>query len=335
MQGWLRRAGCPQTQVLPRSHLAIAKGCVQRPFVLFFSFFSQSVVQAGTPLPAPAAGTAFIKALPPNQTPFVRETDARGSSAGTDAPMVPPANKRCSVRLPGVPHSCTRTHTRVPAARLGLLSSVQDGVLGHRPPSPELHSFSQSDGHPGDSPPQAFEPLPAAGCPATAQPPTHPGQGWPGAAAPVVFAQLPGLRAPSLICSPCFQLPFQRQQQLSSPPAGTWSRGRQRKQRPPTSGTQGLMLIKRTPALIINFWEDELLGKAPARMLSFLPYTRFIYLGFKKKQQQRGRKAHPLMNTRSCAWGLGVGVPAGVRVSAGGCSLGPCRCRRDERMCWD
>lgn len=105
-----------------RSHLAVDEGRVQRPFVLFFSFLPQSTLQAGAPLPTPAAATAFVEALPPNQTPFVRETAARGSSAGTDAPVSPskqtlshPPSRRAAH-----PHRCH-------AACLGLLPSVQDG----------------------------------------------------------------------------------------------------------------------------------------------------------------------------------------------------------------
>lgn len=45
--------------------------------------------EAGAPLCTPAATTAFIKAPPPNQTPFVRETAATGSSAGAGAPVSP------------------------------------------------------------------------------------------------------------------------------------------------------------------------------------------------------------------------------------------------------
>lgn len=101
-------------------------------------------------------------------------------------------------------------------------------------------------GTPGTPPnPQVSEPLSAPGA-ALSQPSHHLGQGWQGAAAPEVFAQLLGPHAPGLICSPCFQLPFQRQQQICFPPAGTQSCWRQRQQYPPTPGTQGLMLIKRS-----------------------------------------------------------------------------------------
>lgn len=203
LQGWLlQRARYPgpgsKTWVLQGSHLVIAKGRVQCPFVLFFSFLPQSVLWAGAPLPAPAAGTAFIKALPPKQTPFVRETDARGSSAGTDAPVCPPANKRCNIRLPSVPH----THTHACAC-----CPMQDGVLGHSPSSPRLYSCSQPNGYPG-TPLRVSEPLSAPGLPCCS-PATLPGKGWQGAATPVVFGPLPGPHAPGPICSPSFQLPFQ------------------------------------------------------------------------------------------------------------------------------
>lgn len=111
-QGWLHRARYPQTdsemRVLQASHLVITRSPVQCPFVLLFSFLPQSALQAGTSLPVCAAAAAFIKAPPPNQTPFVREMDARSSSAGTDAPECPPANTRCNIHLPGVPHACAR-----------------------------------------------------------------------------------------------------------------------------------------------------------------------------------------------------------------------------------
>lgn len=143
------------------------EGRVQRPFVLFFSFLPQSTLQAGAPLPTPAAATAFIEALPPNQTPFVREAAARGSSAGTDAPVSPskqtlshPPSRRAAH-----PHRCH-------AACLGLLPSVQDG--GHRALSPELHPCSPPDEHPG-TPVWASEPLSAPGLPRHS---AHPGRSW-------------------------------------------------------------------------------------------------------------------------------------------------------------
>lgn len=120
--------------------------------------------------------------------------------------MPPCVPQQTNVATSAFPVCHTRTHTRVHAARVGLLSLMQDGVLGHRPPSPRLYSCSQPNGYPG-TPLRVSEPLSALGLPCCS-PATLPGKGWQGAATPMAFGPLPGLHTPGLICSPSFQLPF-------------------------------------------------------------------------------------------------------------------------------
>lgn len=137
-------------------------------FLLSFFFFSSpraSFRQAGAPLPTPAATTAFIKALPPNQTPFVRETAPEAALLEQMPPcpavIITSAFPEC--HTPAHPHVCARY---LPA----LLSSVRD--VGHRALFPELYSRFQPHEHPGTSV-WASEPLSASGLPRHS---THPGR---------------------------------------------------------------------------------------------------------------------------------------------------------------
>lgn len=225
-----QRGVCPA-----RSLLVITKGHVQRPSVLSFSCLPQSLLQAGASLPAPAATTAFIKALPPNQTPFVRGTAARSSSAGAGAPMSP--SKQTLSHFPSpVPHGFT--HARVhagawaccPQCRMGVTEPCFQSCIPAPNPLSTLglvcgrRSRSQHLGWPITPPTLGVA-----------------GRCWysGGVCTAVRASRMDLLSLPTI--------PIPQQQPISSLPPGTQSCWRQRQQHPPTPSTQGLMLIKCSP----------------------------------------------------------------------------------------
>lgn len=165
----MQRARCPwpgsETQVLQRSIWSPPRAMSN--ILLSFPFLPWSILLTGAPVPVPAASTTYINAPPPNQTPFVRQMPE--PALLEQMPLCVP--HQTNIATSTFPVCCTYTWPHIHAARGGLLSTLQDGALSHRPPSPRLQSCSQPNGHPG-TPCGCLSCSQYQGCPATSQPPS-------------------------------------------------------------------------------------------------------------------------------------------------------------------